>query len=41
MKARVKVYEQQVKPGWGFWAFFAGFGFFTVVANSLYNYKLR
>jgi hypothetical protein len=32
MKAKLKVYEQQVKPGWGFWAFFAGFGFFTVVA---------
>jgi hypothetical protein len=32
MKAKVKVYEQQVRPGWGFRAFFAGFGFFTVVA---------
>jgi hypothetical protein len=32
MKAKLGVYEQQVKPGWGFWAFFAGFGFFTVVA---------
>jgi hypothetical protein len=32
MKANLKVYEQQVKPGWGFWTFFAGFGFFTVVA---------
>jgi hypothetical protein len=32
MKEKIKVYEQQVKPGWGFWAFFAGFGFFTIVA---------
>ena len=32
MKEKVKVYEQQVKPGWGFWTFFAGFGFFTVIA---------
>jgi hypothetical protein len=32
MKAKVKVYEQQVTPGWGFWTFFAGFGFFTVIA---------
>jgi hypothetical protein len=32
MKEKIKVYEQQVKPGWGFWTFFAGFGFFTVLA---------
>lgn len=32
MAEKIKVYDEQVKPTWGFWAFFIGFGFFTIVA---------